>query len=136
MRRVLFTTIGIVIALVAFTQRAALTQWAFSITGEEESLAQARALWNIAVGSLRPPLDLRPEVPIQHNGVNPFGINTFLQQEVEVSKREEQVRLIADAGFHWLRQEFPWADIEISDKGNFEDCRNGPCVSAWEKYDN
>ncbi len=126
--------------LLAGLNRAALGAWAFSVTGEEQPLAQARALWHLAVGALRPPLDLRPETPIQHNGVNPFGINTFLQQEVEVSKREQQVRLIAEAGFHWLRQEFPWADIEISGKGNFEDCRNaaasGGCISAWEKYDN
>lgn len=115
--------------------RPALAAWAFSVTGEEQPAAQARALWNIAVGALRPPLDLRPETPIQHNGVNPFGINTFLQQEVEPAKRQRQVELIAAAGFHWLRQEFPWADIEISAKGNFEDCRNGPCLSAWEKYD-
>lgn len=121
--------------LLAFANRAALGAWAFSVTGEEQPPAQARALWHLVVGALRPPLDLRPEVPIQHNGVNPFGINTFLQQEVELSKREAQVRLIAEAGFHWLRQEFPWADIEISGKGKFEDCRNGPCISAWEKYD-
>lgn len=123
------------LAVYVVTQRAALGAWAFSVTGEEEPLSQARALWHIALGYLRPPLDLQAEVPIQHNGVNPFGINTFLQQEVELSKREEQVRLIAEAGFQWIRQEFPWQDIEISAKGNFDDCRNGPCISAWLKYD-
>jgi hypothetical protein len=126
----------VAVGVLAFTQRSALSVWAFGLTGEEAPLAQVRALWHVALSALRPPLDLRPEVPIQHTGVNPFGINTFLQQEVELSKREAQVRLIAEAGFHWLRQEFPWADIEISGKGNFEDCRNGPCISAWEKYDN
>jgi hypothetical protein len=81
-------------------------------------------------------LDLQPETPIAHNGVNPFGINTFLQQEVEPAKRERQVELIAAAGFHWLRQEFPWYDIEVGGKGNFTDCRNPPkCISAWDKYD-
>ena len=35
-----------------------------------------------------------------------------------------------------IRQQFPWADIEISGKGNFQDCRNGPCIDAWAKYDN
>ena len=80
-------------------------------------------------------LELQPETPIQYNVVNPFGINTFLQQEVEPAKRARQVELIAAAGFHWLRQEFPWADLEISAKGSFEDCRNGPCLSAWDKYD-
>ncbi|MBL8055711.1 MAG: hypothetical protein JNK29_03390, partial [Anaerolineales bacterium] len=129
----------VLLGTAAVVQREALGAWAFSVTGEEEPAAQVRALWNIAVGALRPPLDLRPETPILHNGVNPFGINTFLQQEVEPAKRARQVELIAAAGFHWLRQEFPWADLEISAKGNFEDCRNsaatGGCVSAWDKYD-
>ncbi len=134
-RAVVSLMVALVLGVAAFTRRAALADWAFAVTGEEQPLAQARALWHLAVGALRPPLDVRPETPIAHNGVNPFGINTFLQQEVEPSKREAQVRLIAEAGFHWLRQEFPWADIEISGKGNFEDCRNGPCISAWDKYD-
>ncbi len=125
-----------IVSLYAYTQRAALGQWAFEQTGEEQPASQARALWHLALQSLtRPALDLQPEVPIQHNGVNPFGVNTFLQQEVEESKRERQVQLIAEAGFKWIRQEVPWADIEISGKGNFDDCRNGPCLSAWMKYD-
>lgn len=132
----LYLTIGVFYACVALAYfQKDLRQWAFNLTGEEVLGGQARGLWHLAVGAFRPPLNLQAEVPIQHNGVNPFGINTFLQQEVEPSKREEQVRLIAEAGFYWLRQEFPWADIEISGKGNFEDCRNGPCLSAWEKYD-
>jgi hypothetical protein len=45
------------------------------------------------------------------------------------------VRLAAEAGFHWLRQEFPWQDVEIHGKGDFEDRRNPPARSAWEKYD-
>ncbi len=119
-----------------FSQRARLQAWAFDLTGEENAFSQARALGHLALGWLRPPLDLRPETPIQHNGVNPFGINTFLQQEVDLDKRERQVRLIADAGFQWLRQEFPWSDIEIAAKGDFNDCRNfDPCISAWDKYD-
>jgi len=75
-------------------------------------------------------------VPVDDAGVNPFGVNTFLEQEVEPTKRDRQLQMMADAGFKWIRQQFPWADIEISTKGNFEDCRNGPCVSAWAKYDN
>jgi hypothetical protein len=43
--------------------------------------------------------------------------------------------MVADAGFHWLRQEFPWEDIEIHGKGDFEDRRHEPHHSAWEKYD-
>src|SRR5574341_103759 len=122
-------------SLYAYAERAALRQWMFNLTGEEQLPGQLRGIGDLALDLLRPRLNLKPEVPVAHNGVNPFGINTFLQQEVEPAKRERQVQLIAEAGFHWLRQEFPWYDIEISGKGNFEDCRFPPCHSAWDKYD-
>jgi hypothetical protein len=126
----------IALGLAAYLDRAALHQALFNLTGEEGWLQQIHAMGQLAGDLIRPSLDLQPETPIAYNGVNPFGINTFLQLEVEPAKRERQVQLIADAGFHWLRQEFPWADIEISGKGNFTDCRNPPaCISAWDKYD-
>ncbi|MCC6189212.1 MAG: cellulase family glycosylhydrolase [Anaerolineales bacterium] len=118
------------------TQWASLHAWLFALTGEENGFAQVRAAGHLLGDLVQPPLNLQAEVPIAGNGVNPFGINTFLQQEVEPAKRERQVQLIAEAGFHWLRQEFPWADIEIHGRGNFDDCRNPPgCISAWSKYD-
>jgi len=43
--------------------------------------------------------------------------------------------MIKDAGFHWIRQQFPWEDIEIHGKGDFQDRRTQPPKSAWEKYD-
>src|SRR5262245_30808229 len=110
----------LLLGIAAYWQRAALHQELFDLTGEETWLQQARAVGQLAGDFIRPRLDLQPETPMAHNGVNPFGINTFLQQEVEPAKRERQVELIAEAGFHWLRQEFPWADIEISGKGNFQ----------------
>lgn len=130
---------AVVVLAFAWLSRGSLYSWAFAHTGEEEPLSQVRAFIHIGLGALRPPLDLRPDVPIRHTGVNPFGMNTFLQQEVEPAKRSEQIRLIAAAGFGWLRQEFPWQDIEIAGKGDFSDCRNeaatGGCISAWDKYD-
>jgi len=84
---------------------------------------------------LQPPLQTADEVPVQHAHMNPYGVNTFLQNEVEPAKREEAIRLIAEAGIHWIRQEFPWEDIEIHGKGDFEDRRNEPHRPAWEKYD-
>ena len=124
------------LGLGAYWQRAALHQALFDLTGEEGWLEQIHAVGQLSGDLIRPRLDLQPETPIANNGVNPFGINTFLQQEVEPAKRERQVSLIAAAGFHWLRQEFPWSDIEISAKGNYQDCRNPPnCISAWDKYD-
>jgi hypothetical protein len=56
---------------------------------------------------LRPSLTLAPDTAIQHADVNPFGVNTFLEQEAEPAKRVQAVEMAADAGYHWLRQEFP-----------------------------
>ncbi len=133
---VVIVVLLLLLLLLLYAQRASLAQQLFALTGEESAVAQLRAVGHLLTDLIRPPLDLQAETPIAHNGVNPYGINTFLQQEVEPAKRARQVRLIAAAGFHWLRQEFPWADLEISAKGNFDDCRNPPgCVSAWAKYD-
>ncbi len=112
------------------------TMW--SLTGEEAPLAQMRGMveWLGNVTREQPNTD--PYVPIAHTDVNPYGINTFLEQEVEPAKREQQVKLIAEAGFHWLRQQFPWQDIEIDGRGDFVDRRNANvgAISAWDKYDN
>ena len=65
----------------------------------------------------------------------PFGVNTFLDQEVEPEKRDQTLQMVKTAGFQWIRQSFPWYDIEIHGKGDFEDRRHEPYRSAWEKYD-
>ncbi|MBN1246619.1 MAG: hypothetical protein JXC32_03125 [Anaerolineae bacterium] len=108
----------------------------FSLTGEERPLAQARGMVAWALGWLRPQPETAPDVAVAHTDLPPFGINTFLEQEVEVAKRELSLQMIADAGFHWIRQSFPWYDIEIHAKGDFEDRRWEPVRSAWDKYDN
>ncbi len=109
--------------------------WRYGWTGEERPLSQLRAAAQLTTDWLRPRPRLAPESVIQHAGVNPFGVNVFLEQEVEEWKRERTVAMVAEAGFHWLRQEFPWEDIEIHAKGDFEDRRHEPHRSAWEKYD-
>jgi hypothetical protein len=126
----------VVLALVAYQCRQVLHDRAFELTGEEELVSQAGGLAQLALNLTYPPLDLQPYVEIEYADVNPFGINTFLHQEVEPAKREEQVRLIAEAGFHWIRQEFSWQDIEIHGRGDFIDRRNDPAgIDAWAKYD-
>ena len=110
--------------------------WLFSVTGEEALLPQLKGLSDLAAGALRARVQTADLEPVRHAGVNPFGVNVFLEQEVEPAKREQAVRMAAEAGFHWLRQEFPWEDIEIHGKGDFTDRRNEPAKSAWEKYDN
>ncbi len=108
----------------------------YELTGEEEwpgQLAGAAHWLNTAV---RPAPHLAPTA-ITPSGLSPFGMNTFLQQEVEPEKRARSLQLIHDAGFRWIRQEFTWEDIEIHGKGDFIDRRNDPDgVDAWAKYDN
>ncbi len=132
-RRYLFTALCLLAIVLGLAP--SFPSFAFSLTGEEETLPQIRGLLDLTGQAIRPPLDLRPDVSIAHADVNPYGINTFLQLEVEPAKREKQVQLIAEAGFHWIRQEFPWYDIEIHGQGDFEDRRHGAAISAWEKYD-
>ncbi len=112
------------------------------LTGEETPLAQARGLVEYLGNFLRVPPRTAPDVPVNHAGVNPYGVNTFLQQEVEPAKREHQVQMIAAAGFTMIRQQFPWEDIEIHGRGDFTDRRNDldgdgqpDAVDAWAKYD-
>jgi hypothetical protein len=121
--------------LTIIVTRHDLTALLFSWTGEEEPLGQVKGMSDLAAGYLRPRPVSSPAAHVAHAGVDPLGINVFLEQEVDPTKRERQVQMIADAGFHWLRQEFPWEDIEISGKGDFVDRRHEPHRSAWEKYD-
>ena len=107
----------------------------FARTGEEDLLPQVRGMAQLAADALYPRPRTAPDVPVAHAGVNPFGINVFLEQEVEESKREQSLQMVSAAGFHWIRQEFPWEDIEIHGKDDFEDRRHEPYRSAWEKYD-
>jgi len=112
-------------------------------TGEEELPGQVRGIAQRATDFLHPQPDTARYTPMPHAGVSPFGINVFLHQEVEEQKREKSLQMIADAGFDWVRQEFPWEDIEIHGKGDFVDRRNDldgdgevDPVDAWAKYDN
>ncbi len=107
----------------------------FHVTGEESLPAQIRGGLEWLGNVTRPQPETADFVPVANAGSNPFGVNTFLQEEVEPEKRELAVQMIADAGFHWIRQEFPWEDIEIHGKDDFEDRRHEPDRSAWEKYD-
>jgi len=136
-RLLLLATLGLsaIILLAALLRRGDVSATLFDWTGEEEWPAQIRALGHLASSLTRPQPDARSYVPVAHAGVNPFGINTFLEQEVEEAKMRRSLEMIREAGFHWIRQEFPWQDIEIHAKGDFQDRRTEPHKSAWLKYD-
>ncbi len=108
----------------------------FNLTGEEALPSQLRGMVQWTLGWLRPLPNTAPHTPVIHTDLPPFGVNTELEQEVEIEKRSRSLQMIADAGFRWIRQPFPWYDIEIHAKGDFEDRRHEPFRSAWDKYDN
>ena len=59
----------------------------FNLTGEEALLPQLKGLSDLAAGAMRPPLHTDDMAPAAHAGVNPFGVNVFLEQEVDPAKR-------------------------------------------------
>ena len=126
----------IILFATAIWQRDAFQQAMYLRTGEEELLPQLRGMSQYLVSLTRKPPRLDRHVPVEHSGVNPFGINTFWQLEADPAKREQEAGLIAEAGFKWIRQEFTWEDIEIHGRGDFIDRRNDPDgIDAWAKYD-
>jgi polysaccharide biosynthesis protein PslG len=131
----LILILAVLAAILALT-RPAWTSFLYNETGEETLPAQLRGGFEWLGNLTRRQPETDDFVPVAQAGNNPYGVNAFLEQEVEPAKRERAVQMIADAGFHWIRQEFPWEDIEIHGKGDFEDRRNQPTRSAWEKYDN
>lgn len=129
--------IGAIVLFSAWFALPSTAQQLVDLTGETARPSQLRALWNLLLNLTRPPLQLAPDADIKYiKDISPFGINTFLEQEVEASKRERSLQMIKESGYTWVRQQFPWADIEIDAKGDFTDRRNSPVRSAWDKYDN
>ena len=109
----------------------------YELTGEEALRGQMRGLAHWFHTAIRPQPNLAPGTPVQLADVSVLGVNTFLQSEVLPEVRERSLRMIHDAGIEYIRQEFPWEDIEIHGKGDFIDRRNDPeGVDAWAKYDN
>ena len=127
---VLLAVLCLVLGLSWRTVGHTLAHW----TGEEDLWEQLKG--TVALAYLRlaqgtPRTD--PLVPIVHSGLSPYGVNTFLEQEADPAKVEETLRLVARAGFAYIRQEFPWEDIEIFGKGDFWDHKWNR--DPWAKYD-
>ena len=64
---------------------------------------------------------------------NPYGVNVFLHKEVEQWKIEKTLQMAAAANIQYIKQEFPWDEIEFK-KGYFQDDKWNK--SSWEKFDN
>jgi hypothetical protein len=145
-RPMLIAIIGVVVVLgltlgLALDLRLHGLVWRtlYSVTGEEAPFKQLTGFVEYLGSFSRPqPNTAITDVPTQFTSatLNPLGVNTFLEDEVEPAKRERQLQMIQAAGFGWIRQQFRWDDLEISQRGDFTDKRNGQTISAWDKYDN
>lgn len=71
-----------------------------------------------------------PQYP--YTALNPYGVNTFLEREVEDWKREKTLQMMADAGIGWMKQLFPWTEIEPKRGRYWDDKYN---QDSWDKYD-
>ena len=96
---ILWVSLLILGGLTFFVLRTATARnWMWDQTGEEAFGAQVKGLTDLAADLFRPRLDLAPDVPIAHADLNPLGVNVFLEQEVDPAKREQAVRMAAEAG--------------------------------------
>jgi hypothetical protein len=120
----------------------------WNLTGETEPLEQILGGAQYVSNFTRQTPQTDTYVPIDNLPDNPFGVNAFLELEAEPIKREWSMQLISEAGFGWLRQQFPWEDIEYLRKDYFWDLRNvnrdrnydyvidaRDGNSVWQKYD-
>jgi hypothetical protein len=69
--------------------------------------------------------------PIPFTDVNPMGVNTFLNEEVDSAAVERSLDMIAAGGYGYIRQVFGWYEIE-PEPGVFVDATGR---STWAKYD-
>ncbi|HEX2916404.1 MAG TPA: cellulase family glycosylhydrolase [Chloroflexia bacterium] len=69
---------------------------------------------------------------IPNTDLDPYGVNTFLDKEVEYWKKERTMQMINQAGIKSIKQLFAWNEIEFK-KGYFYDDKNKK--SSWQKYD-
>ena len=127
-------TAGLLLLIIALWPAA---ESLYDLTGEEQWRGQLVGIVHWLNTAVRPQPDLALDEISSGTDISPLGVNVFLQQEVEPEKRAQSLEMASQAGFHFIRQEFQWEDIEIHGKGDFVDRRNDPeGVDAWAKYDN
>ncbi len=114
----------------------AATRWMGGWTGEEETVAQLKGMLNLGqIWLSEPRLTLDGGRPMLHTNRQPYCVSAFLEQEADPANVARNLDLAKAAGISLVRQQFPWEDIEIHGKGDFEDRRHEPYRSAWDKYD-
>jgi len=93
----------------------------------------ANTLVPLALSARTAASDYRTPSPIPNTDVNPLGANCFLDREVEEWKLRKTLEMAKEAGLGWVKQQFPWQEIEPVEKGEYYDERARR--PSWEKYD-
>lgn len=106
-----------------------LDRWLEDMTGERELRQQLEGL---VLRMRQRPVETADLVPVRHAGVYPYGAHVFFEQEVEEVKLRRSMEMLRDAGIRWIRQQFPWEDIEKPVKGAYIDQFGN---ETWAKYD-
>src|SRR5439155_6349242 len=77
----------------------------------------------LAVSTLlqAPPVQTDDLAPMREDGLPPYAVNVFLDQEVETTNVAHSLNLIKAAGFRFVKQELLWSDVERPRKGAYED---------------
>lgn len=101
--------------------------------GRRTALAGAAALGAAALTATACGPDQRAPRTIPHTDVNPWGTNVFLHKEVEQWKKERTIKMVKDAGIGWVKQQFPWEELEQPRKGQFYDTKYNQ--GTWDKFD-
>ncbi|MEO8285376.1 MAG: hypothetical protein ABI670_02950 [Chloroflexota bacterium] len=80
-------------------------------------------------------LPLRKVDPVPLSEVQPYGVNTFLHKEVDSWKKDMTLSMAKDMGAGWIKQQFPWAEIEYrtDPQRPFWDVKNNQ--NSWTKFD-
>lgn len=73
--------------------------------------------------------------PVAFAEVQPYGVNTFLHKEVDRWKKDKTLEMAQEMGVGWVKQQFPWAEIEYRADPDrpYWDVKNNQ--NAWEKFD-
>src|SRR5205823_10355916 len=114
----------------SFRARRRLWLWAGLVIVSVILVVEGIALspWTDPVAG-RPP---RQVDPIALAEVDRYGVNTFLHKEVDRWKKEQTLDMARQMGAVWIKQQFPWAEIEFA-KDHFYDDKNNQ--SSWQKFD-
>ncbi|MFO7662385.1 MAG: cellulase family glycosylhydrolase [Chloroflexota bacterium] len=92
-------------------------------------------LLSLSVGGCTPAnttLDLMGDEPVVESFTSPdYGIHTSMWWDPEIMQRD--LRLVEEMGFNWVKQKFPWREIEGIEKGQYDWYRPDLIVDETEK---